>query len=86
MGQGRVGVPLHGKPSREWTRAFRQAAARERPGDERWKHAAETVTADEIEGVMTLVFLTGAVPDASFIMSYQSAIDSAIAEANDAST
>lgn len=85
MGEGRVGIPLEGgAPSAEWMAAFREAFRAARPDDEVCAHAADTVTADEANGVSVLVFVTSGQDAASFAMSYLTAFDEAIAAASHA--
>jgi hypothetical protein len=54
----------------------------QRPGDDRWSHAAETVTVDSVEGVRHLVLMTSGMADADFVMTYLRELDAAIAAAN----
>ena len=82
LGEGRAGVPLTDMPSTEWVDALRTALTEERPGDERWQHAVQNMTADEANGVPHLSFMTSGVGDADFIVSYYTAIDSAIEKVN----
>ena len=99
LGAGRVGVPLTGTPNERWMRVFREAAAAERLGDDRWQHAALTATSDNVNGVPYLLFLTGIAgkdadsddpvlaaigeTDADFVVSYIGPIDAGIDTANE---
>jgi hypothetical protein len=99
LGDGRAGVPLTEIPGERWVTIFREAAAAERPDDERWQHAALNATADEVDGVPYLMFVTGtsggaaggddpvlsalAETDADFIVGYIGPIDGGIAKANE---
>lgn len=82
LGDGRVGVPIQGDPDPEWVKAFAHAMPEQRPGDERWKHAAGAVTVDSVKGVRHIVFITSGVEAADFVMTYLTAIDGAIEAAN----
>jgi hypothetical protein len=82
LGTGRMGVPLDSWPSHEWMDALRQAMAEERQTDDVWQHAARAVSSDEVGGVPHLVFPTGPTDGTDLLVSYVSAIDSAIARAN----
>jgi hypothetical protein len=64
--------------------ALREAMATDRRDDSRWQHAAVAVTADAVDGVPHLVFPTGEIEPAAFVMGYVPSIDTAIAVANTA--
>ncbi|MDQ5807263.1 MAG: hypothetical protein M3320_01155 [Actinomycetota bacterium] len=75
-------MPLDGAPTPEWMSAVRRALAQEHTGDERWQHAVETLTSDEVNGVPHLMFLTSGDAAADFVMTCVPAVDSAIENAN----
>jgi hypothetical protein len=85
LGDGRTGVPIEGNPSADWIRAFGLAMSEQRPGDERWAHAANTITVDNANGVRHIAFITSGVDAADFVMTYLSVIDAAIEAANTSS-
>src|SRR4051794_39419234 len=86
LGDRRVGVPLSGSPAAGWLAELRAAMPDFRPDDQRWAHAAETASVDEVNGVPHIVLITSGVEAADFFMTYLSAIDAAIDAANAAST
>ncbi len=84
LGDGRIGVPIEGDPDPDWIKAVSQAMLTQQPGDERWTHAAATVTVDNVDGVRHLSMITSGIEPADFLITYMQAIDAAIATANEA--
>jgi len=82
VGDGRVGVPLDGDPTSAWVAALRDALAEQRPDDDVWQHAVANVSADKVNDVPHLMFLTSGHGDANFLVMYVRPIDVAIEAAN----
>jgi len=78
-----MGVPIDGDPDPNWIKAVSRAMLDQRPGNERWSHAAATVTVDNAGGVRHLSMITSGIAPADFMITYLRAIDAAIASANE---